>query len=134
MPCSRLNDLAKGEIVCRSSRPPKNVHGYCLYAFKIKLRTADQLRRNNNNCVVIIELMLKQNRCSVCQSYFNCAFIAPKSPKRKNSTYIKPQLTLCYSTVGILKLTHVSISNYLKLICYKSLTFLTFPISFRQLR
>ena len=65
MSCACLNDVAKGKIVWRISQTLKNLYGYCSYAVKIKLRTADQLRRNNDNCVVIIVLMLKRNRHSV---------------------------------------------------------------------
>ena len=58
------------------------MYGYCSYTVKIKLDTAEQLRRNNNNNgVAIILLMFERSRHLhlVAQNYFNYVFIAPKS-------------------------------------------------------
>ena len=59
--------------------------------------TADQLRRNYNDCVVIIIQMVKRSRYSGFQIYIDYAFIAPRSLKHKTSTYIKPEFkpTFC---------------------------------------
>ena len=47
----------------------------------------------NNNCVVIIALMLKGRRYSVLKSYFNYAFIGPKKDKTQ-SKYLNEALIL----------------------------------------
>ena len=56
----------------------------------MKLHLADELRRNNNNCVIIIASMFKRSRKSVLQSYFNYEFLTFQKRKHKSSTCIKP--------------------------------------------
>ena len=53
----------------------------------------------------------------------------------RNQDFAKGEgLTLYYSTVGLLKSTLVTNSNYLNLVRNKNLKFLTFPVCFFQLR
>ena len=48
----------------------------------------------NNNCAVIIALMLKGRRYSVLKSYFNYAFIAPKKDKTQSKFLNEALITL----------------------------------------